>query len=963
MKKLYITIVLIFSLLLIIPKISKAECVLNFDNLSINNQTSNDKANIVRLQSILYINDLYDGPITGYYGALTEKAINFLKNSRGLKTDGIVDPETVNIICNDYYTCPFQNKLENGSEYPKKEIKFIQYFLRLLPNIYPERLVTGYYGTKTENAVKRLQKALDINITGKIDNTTGNKFCEFFDSFENDLVNTQTSSTTTSIFQTLCLAFPKEAKTGETVTFISQILGGNSPYTYVWNKQTKNNDKTLKASFSKPGTYTANLQVTDNKGNTANANCKTVIKGEALAQNNINLDNLQFETGNINDDIVVPDISNIQSNTSQKPSTVFDEKAFFAAMEKYINNPAKLDYEILPVEVVKGDPVKVNIINIPYDIKETLLDQWKLNSKSKTHRLKTYWAGDDLINWSLDRIVLHPEWYNSLFDGKVAVTKKAWSVFRSGLFSPKPLGWFDLPMEKQFFPAEKLGAWDYYMKGYNPKDDWSIYQKGLYVDYANKYYKNNHAIKKEIVNYFVFDFAGNYNIKFNLYYKSMADNKEYIIGYVDIPIKVIEKANPSNYVKAYITPGASKNSPQCIAGYTNEVPQWTGYPYRDLDGKFIGYNWQYVFVDDYDNGGGLWNDLNLTNIFAPIGDKNNLQSGQEGLFKDWERLFSVGNFGSTFYRAFQSDPSGMFFLNPRQPGLQDKYMCATWYNCQTKVSNTSRGISGTGFTSDNVYLNNPDHIAGAQDCRGICFQTTDLPDAKNAVVNKRNNNMYSDLIIKDYKMDNIDTKAGTFNIKFLVKNIGGLDFKIKDYTNNGVIITCNKGNAAGTSLNIFHTQSNQKKKVDFGAIINNDIKSGSEIWTTVKSSRDYCPAGETLVGCVIDPRDIVDETEEKNNILNGIRIDCDMPTTTTTTLKTTVTTKVTSVGTMYNLLTWPNQINYCSYDGDCIIKPNTVYCTHKNDNTILFGDMGRNYYFDKDCKCVGRRCQAVDKNN
>jgi len=145
------------------------------------------------------------------------------------------------------------------------------------------------------------------------------------------------------------------------------------------------------------------------------------------------------------------------------------------------------------------------------------------------------------------------------------------------------------------------------------------------------------------------------------------------------------------------------------------------------------------------------------------------------------------------------------------------------------VSTASRGISGAGFTSDNVYLNNPDHIAGAQDCRGICFQTTDLPDAKNAVVNKRNNNMYSDLIIKDYKMDNIDTKAGTFNIKFLVKNIGGLDFKIKDYTNNGVIIVCNKGNAAGTSLNIFHTQSNQNKKVDFGAIINSDIKSGSEL--------------------------------------------------------------------------------------------------------------------------------------
>jgi len=48
---------------------------------------------------------------------------------------------------------------------------------------------------------------------------------------------------------------------------------------------------------------------------------------------------------------------------------------------------------------------------------------------------------------------------------------------------------------------------------------------------------------------------------------------------------------------------------------------------------------------------------------------------------------------------------------------------------------------------------------------------------------------------------------------------------------------------------------------------------------------------------------LVDETEEKNNRLEGVRIDCDMPTTTTTTLKTTVTSKQTARGVMYNLLT------------------------------------------------------------
>jgi len=211
--------------------LSRAECNLNLNNLSINNQTNTDKADIVRLQSILYINELYDGPITGYYGNLTSKAINNLKKQYNLKQDGIVDESIVDIICNDYALCPFQSNLQKEDEYPAREIKALQSFLRLIPNIYPERLVTGYFGSKTENAVKRLQKQLDISQTGRMDPTTRRDFCNFFDSF--DSIGSTASSNITSIFQTLCLAFPKQVKTGENVLFISQILGGTSPYKYI----------------------------------------------------------------------------------------------------------------------------------------------------------------------------------------------------------------------------------------------------------------------------------------------------------------------------------------------------------------------------------------------------------------------------------------------------------------------------------------------------------------------------------------------------------------------------------------------------------------------------------------------------------------------------------------------------------------------------------------------------------
>jgi peptidoglycan hydrolase-like protein with peptidoglycan-binding domain len=218
-------------LIFLFPIIVKAECFFDFNNLSISNQTNTDKANIVRLQSILFVNNLYTGPITGYYGKMTEKAINAFKADNGLTANGIVDAKTINLLCDNYSDCPFKSLLEKNDEYPKQEIKFIQYFLRLIPNIYPEKLVTGFYGSKTENAVKRLQSFLAINSNGKIDNNTRQEFCDFFEKVDSATLNTK-SETTSSIFQSLCLAFPKTAKTGTTVTFISQILGGTGPYKY-----------------------------------------------------------------------------------------------------------------------------------------------------------------------------------------------------------------------------------------------------------------------------------------------------------------------------------------------------------------------------------------------------------------------------------------------------------------------------------------------------------------------------------------------------------------------------------------------------------------------------------------------------------------------------------------------------------------------------------------------------------
>ncbi len=935
---------------------AKAECSLNLNNLSINNQSNSNTADIVRLQSMMFVNDLYDGPITGYYGKLTEKAVNNFKADNGLVANGIVDKNTINLICNNYSSCPLQSTLEKNDEFPVKEIKFLQSFLRLIPNIYPEKLVTGFYGTKTENAVKRLQTKLRISATGKIDGATRSEFCNYFNELDSEVINVK-SETISSIFQSLCLAFPQSIETGKTALFISQILGGNAPYKYIWNNKTSDNDKTAKYSFNKAGDYTINLKVIDSKGKISTANCGIKVTGETVSGNELNLDVSLNQESDLN--VKLGDNTTTTKANTGKIGSSFDAKVFYQSVEKYINNPVRVDAEVLPVEIVKGDPIKINIINIPNDLKRPLLMQWPAQAGKK---LKAYWTGDDIINQSLDRIVLNSNWYSNMNNGAVPIIYKSHSIFANRInpYGPKTRGWFELPSEKLFLGGGNGTAGSFMMKGYNPKDDWAIYQKGLYVDYADLYYSNNVEVKKEIANYFVFNRSGNYLIRFNIYFTSPNDSKEYLVAYSDINLKVIDKPIEGSYAKVYITPGASKVVSSCEKEYTNSVPDRTSYPYRDLDGKFIGFDWQHMFVDTDYIGGGIWNYLNLTNVLAPKGMISNLIFGQEGLFKDWEKLFSIGTLGSSFYRAFQSDPEDLFYVNGRDPVVTDKNMCATWYNVQTKIPvGQGYGASGGGFTKTGIYLDNPAKIEGAQSCRGVCFQTVDLPDVKKPVSNNRSIDTYIDLVIKDYKMESIDSN-GMFNMKYLVRNNGKVDFKVDDYTYPKVV--CKNGNEAGTDLSIIHSVSKKTYKVDYGVTITKDIKAESEVWIS-SGSKQYCPVGTVMAGCIVDPSDVVDEKDEKNNYIRNVRIDCDMPTTTTTLPNTTVTTKQTSKGTMYNLLTYGGQINVCNNDNDCTVKNGSVYCTHIRDGAPVtpntFGVV--NVYFDKDCKCVGGRCQAIAK--
>src|SRR3989344_3901517 len=54
----------------------------------------------------------------------------------------------------------------------------LQKFLSKYPNIYPEKLITGYFGAKTGVAVRRFQKLYGLKQTGIVDAKTNAKIKE-----------------------------------------------------------------------------------------------------------------------------------------------------------------------------------------------------------------------------------------------------------------------------------------------------------------------------------------------------------------------------------------------------------------------------------------------------------------------------------------------------------------------------------------------------------------------------------------------------------------------------------------------------------------------------------------------------------------------------------------------------------------------------------------------------------------
>lgn len=120
---------------------------------------------VTQLQQQLTTAGYYQGPITGYYGSLTQAAVMRVQRDFGLPVDGVAGANTLFALAEipEPASFPTYNTiLRRGSS--GAEVVYLQEDLRNLG--YYSGPVTGYYGQLTQEAVMKLQRDRGLRADG-----------------------------------------------------------------------------------------------------------------------------------------------------------------------------------------------------------------------------------------------------------------------------------------------------------------------------------------------------------------------------------------------------------------------------------------------------------------------------------------------------------------------------------------------------------------------------------------------------------------------------------------------------------------------------------------------------------------------------------------------------------------------------------------------------------------------------
>ena len=124
-------------------------------------------------------------PLDGIFDTATEDAVRSFQSSRGMNANGLVDRATWNAIYEEYKAIALAEELPffptSPADYAARLgeessfVSIIQILLQELSSVYDvfEAVeITGIFDTATEQAIKELQRASGLEITGELDKNT-----------------------------------------------------------------------------------------------------------------------------------------------------------------------------------------------------------------------------------------------------------------------------------------------------------------------------------------------------------------------------------------------------------------------------------------------------------------------------------------------------------------------------------------------------------------------------------------------------------------------------------------------------------------------------------------------------------------------------------------------------------------------------------------------------------------------
>ncbi len=129
-------------------------------------QFGNTGSKVIELQKKLRDKGYFEGPITGYYGSLTQAAVKQFQLTNRLQVDGIAGRQTLAALgLTDAIASPTAQQttlLQLGSS--GSEVIALQQHLQVLG--YYNKPITGFYDIFTQQAVKLFQKNVGLNPDG-----------------------------------------------------------------------------------------------------------------------------------------------------------------------------------------------------------------------------------------------------------------------------------------------------------------------------------------------------------------------------------------------------------------------------------------------------------------------------------------------------------------------------------------------------------------------------------------------------------------------------------------------------------------------------------------------------------------------------------------------------------------------------------------------------------------------------